>query len=375
MQYPGGNRSIYLATCFFVISNILDHNGHLSVKYISFFTLFFSLTFVRHRLSENERTLILMLIFFSILSVFNTIINGGELSVAISNSYFLITCIFYVFLVKQIDKTKILHFIMTSLFYCSLMILAGNIFSLVIPMEGVINFLKIFAMTYDSHDGIRENTLNLMPRIYFHFTLFLPSALAYHLFNRKYVRSILLLVAVILSVSRGAIIASLFVVLCNIFSFYGIRDFLKKITAICLFAYALNFIIYSFVPGIFDHFEELGNLSNRSVEVRNDQIISVLNLMMGNIFYFFFGMGSGTPYYSSIHQEYLYNIEIAPLEIFRRHGFIFLLVSFTFIFTLVFKNLKINKVNSIILSSLLIATFTNPILTSPLFILIYFLFV
>ncbi len=373
MHERGENSVVYLATCFFIISNILDHSGELLIKYISFFISIWSLTKVSHKISLVERIFIVVLIFFFLLAIFITLINRGDLLISISNSYFLLTSIFYIFLVKQVDKVKILQFVMNILFFCSLMIISGNIFSVLYPIESVINFLKIFAMSYDEYEGIRENTINLMPRIYFHFTLFLPAALAFFLLNKKYLKSLFLIIAVILSVSRGAIISSLFVIFISIVSFDGLKNIIIKIIAYSFITFSMIFTIDTFVPGLFDHISELNNLSNRTIEVRNHQINTVLDLMFDDIFNFLFGMGSGTPYYSTIHQQYIYNIEIAPLEIFRRHGLIFLIFSFGFIFTKIFENIKSNKVNAVILVSLLFATITNPILTSPLFILIFFL--
>ena len=93
-----------------------------------------------------------------------------------------------------------------------------------------------------------------------------------------------------------------------------------------------------------------------------------MDLFLDNIFIFFFGMGSGTPIYLNFIGEYVYAIEIAPLDIIRKYGFIF----FAFIFILMFRIIKnSSKINAYVLLSLVLATFTNPILTAPIFILIF----
>tara|TARA_B100000035_G_scaffold309238_1_gene315134 strand:- start:939 stop:1361 length:423 start_codon:yes stop_codon:yes gene_type:complete len=128
------------------------------------------------------------------------------------------------------------------------------------------------------------------------------------------------------------------------------------------------YVINIFVPNIFIHFLNLQNISEFTVSTRLDQIKIIIDLFRDNIFIFFFGMGSGTPIFLDFIAESVYAIEIAPLDIIRKYGFIF----FTFIFVLMFRIIKNSSIiNTYILLSLVFATFTNPILTAPIFILIF----
>ena len=363
---------IYLSTCFFVLINILDNKGELGVKYISFFILVTSLFFVRHKISKSDMLLLICLIGFYVLSTLTTLLNGGDIIKSLKYNFFFFTIFLCLLLTKHIDKVRILNFIMNTLFYCSIMIILGNFFSNIFPVNPIIKFLKIFAMNFDDYDGVRQNSV-ILPKIYFHFTLFLPSAFAYFLYEKNYLKTILLSIAIILSISRGAIITTALILFIYLFQFKSLKGLIQKLILFFIIFQILSVIINLFVPSILLHFFELNNNSNFTVSTRLSQINLVFAAFSDNIYYFFFGMGSGTPIYSPFLNSFMYNIEIAPLEILRKYGIFFFMLTFGFIFKIIAQNQKSNQRDTMILISLLLATFSNPILTSPLFILIYFL--
>jgi hypothetical protein len=369
------SKIINLATYFFVICNVLDYSGKIGVKYISFFILFLSLFTVIKKIKVNRSEIIFIstLLFFFVMSVLITLINDGDVLKAISYNFFIPTIILYLFLVKNIDKNKVLDFIMNFLFYCSLMIIMGNVFSNLYPVNSIINFLKFFAMNYDSYEGLRSSSMNIMPKIYFHFTLFLPSVLIYFLFSEKYLKSIFLITAIFLSLSRGAISISLFFVVLYFLKIQNFKQLIKKASILLILISLIIILIELFIPNIILHFFNIENTSEFSVSTRINQIIDVSNVFQDNFLSFIFGMGSGTPIYSKFLGQNIYNIEIAPLELLRKYGVIFVILIFGILFRIIIQNFNNNRRISFLLSSLLFATFTNPIITAPIFILIFFL--
>ena len=363
---------IYLSTCFFVIINILDNKGELGLKYISFFILVISLFFVQHKISKSDNLLLICLIGFYALSIITTTLNGGDFIMSLKYNFFFLTIFLCLLLTKHIDKIRMLNFVMSTLFYCSLMIILGNFFSVIFPIDPIIKFVKIFAMNFDDYDGVRQNNI-ILSKIYFHFTLFLPSAFAFFLYEKNYLKTILLSIAIILSISRGAIIATALISVIYILNYKSLKGLVIKLILFFITSLILIQIIDLLIPNIFFHFLELNNSSNFTVSTRMNQFNLVFDVLLDNIDYLLFGMGSGTPIYSPFLNEFMYNLEIAPLEILRKYGVLFFILLFGSLIKIILQNLKSNKRNSIILLSLLLATFSNPILTSPLFILIYFL--
>ena len=363
---------IYLSTCFFVIINILDNKGELGLKYISFFILVISLFFVQHKISKSDNLLLICLIGFYALSIITTTLNGGDFIMSFKYNFFFLTIFLCLLLTKHIDKIRMLNFVMSTLFYCSLMIILGNFFSVIFPIDPIIKFVKIFAMNFDDYDGVRQNNI-ILSKIYFHFTLFLPSAFAFFLYEKNYLKTILLSIAIILSISRGAIIATALISVIYILNYKSLKGLVIKLILFFITSLILIQIIDLLIPNIFFHFLELNNSSNFTVSTRMNQFNLVFDVLLDNIDYLLFGMGSGTPIYSPFLNEFMYNLEIAPLEILRKYGVLFFILLFGSLIKIILQNLKSNKRNSIILLSLLLATFSNPILTSPLFILIYFL--
>ena len=363
---------IYLSTCFFVIINILDNKGELGLKYISFFILVISLFFVQHKISKSDNLLLICLIGFYALSIITTTLNGGDFIMSFKYNFFFLTIFLCLLLTKHIDKIRMLNFVMSTLFYCSLMIILGNFFSVIFPIDPIIKFVKIFAMNFDDYDGVRQNNI-ILSKIYFHFTLFLPSSFAFFLYEKNYLKTILLSIAIILSVSRGAIILTALISVIYILNYKSLKGLVIKLILFFITYLILIQIIDLLIPNIFFHFLELNNSSNFTVYTRINQFNLVFDVLLDNIDYLLFGMGSGTPIYSPFLNEFVYNLEIAPLEILRKYGVLFFILLFGSLIKIILQNLKSNKRNSIILLSLLLATFSNPILTSPLFILIYFL--
>ena len=170
---------IYLSTCFFVIINILDNKGELGLKYISFFILVISLSFAKHKISKSDNLLLICLIGFYALSIITTILNGGDFIMSLKYNFFFLTIILCLLLGMGLLMVGNGIFFKSALLY---LIILGNFFSNIYLVEPIVNFLKLFAMNFDDYDGIREGS-RIMPKIYFHFTLFLPSAFAYFLYE------------------------------------------------------------------------------------------------------------------------------------------------------------------------------------------------
>ena len=137
------------------------------------------------------------------------------------------------------------------------MIILGNFFSNIYLVEPIVNFLKLFAMNFDEYDGIREGS-KLMPKIYFHFTLFLPSALTYFLYEKNYLKTILLSIAIILSISRGAIITSAIILFIYLFSFESLKGLIQKSIFLYIASIILIETINLFVPDVRVGKEETG---------------------------------------------------------------------------------------------------------------------
>ena len=363
-------KILELSTCFFIISNILDYSGFIGLKYVSFIVLISSvlLNFQQIKLSRNQILFFGFLMFFFCLSLITTIINDGSIQFALQYNLAIITLIICSFLVDYVDSNKMLNFLMNVLLYSSTLIIFGNVFSNIYPVKSITNILVLFSSNYDTYEGIRSSSMIIVPKIYFQFTLFLPAAYIYFLFKKNYVKSLIILISIVLSLSRGAISIALIFSLLFFLRNKNFKDLIKNIFLIILFACMILYVINIFVPNIFIHFFNLQNISEFTVSTRLDQINTIIDLFRDNIYIFLFGMGSGTPIFLDFIAEYVYAIEIAPLDIMRKYGFIF----FAFIFILMFRIIKnSSKIDSYVLLSLVLATFTNPILTAPIFILMF----
>jgi len=364
---------INLIVYFFVISNILDMRGGIGFKFVSFLFLCGTLFLKFPKINSSKLLFFIILIFFYALSLIITQINGGNLSISYSYNLFFLTIIVLLLVSELVDKNVILYFIMNALFWCSLMIFFGYFFSFIYPNESILDILKIFAADFDEREEIRSSAMIIVPKIYFNFTLFLPSVFIYFLFRNNYLKSLLVSIAILLSLSRAAIVVTLLLLIVYVFKSQSLKKLLTNIFLLFAFSLVLAFIIDLFVPSIFIHILNLGDSSQGTVATRIDQINMISDVFSDNIINFLFGMGPGTPIYSNFHGMNIYNIEIAPLEFIRKYGVIFFAIIFSLMFKIILKNFKIDKSKSYLLIALFLCTFSNPILTSPLFIFIFIL--
>ena len=142
--------------------------------------------------------------------------------------------------------------------------------------------MKIFATNFDDYDGVRQNNI-IMAKIYFHFTLFLPSAFAYFLYKKNYLKTILLSIAIMLSVSRGAIMITALISVIYILNYESVKGLVKKLVLLFITSLVLIQIIDLLIPKIFFHLLELNNSSNFTVSTRISQIDLVLDAFSDNI--------------------------------------------------------------------------------------------
>ena len=244
---------INLIVYFFVISNILDMRGGIGFKFVSFLFLCGTLFLKFPKINSSKLLFFIILIFFYALSLIITQINGGNLSISYSYNLFFLTIIVLLLVSELVDKNVILYFIMNALFWCSLMIFFGYFFSFIYPNESILDILKIFAADFDEREEIRSSAMIIVPKIYFNFTLFLPSVFIYFLFRNNYLKSLLVSIAILLSLSRAAIVVTLLLLIVYVFKSQSLKKLLTNIFLLFAFSLVLAFIIDLFVPSIFIH--------------------------------------------------------------------------------------------------------------------------
>ena len=361
-----------ISTIVFIFSNIIDYTGSIGLKYFSFVLIIFSmiLFYEKIKIRNNLFYLFLLLIFFFSFSIIITEINGGNILTAFSyNSFFITTIIILVF-VDLIDK-KIFSYHNEFFILFLFIILIGNFFSNIYPVDSISNLIQYFASDFDKYEGIRSSSMIIVPKVYFQFTLYLPAAYIYFLYNGKNIKSILILISVFLSLSRSAIIVCLVFSLINFFRFGGLYITIKRIIYLTVFIIIIINIIETFIPNTIIHLTNLLDNRTFSTGVRIGQISDLNRIFMNNPFYIFFGMGSGTPIFSNFLLENVYNLEIGPLDLFRKYGIFFIATLFYLLFRLFYINFSTRKEISYALLTLIILNFTNPILTAPIYIFIF----
>ena len=350
-----------------MISNFLDNHGDFHLKQISVILMSLLLLSGNHVLNRGELRIVFYAVILFFLNIPVTGLFNGDIYVSLRYNLFLFVIVCYVYSVKKINLKETVNNYMNILYFLGFFIILGNVFSLVYPIPKIISFLRSFAMNYDEYEGIRTSGF-LGPKIYFHFTLFLPSAFAYHVFSRRYFQALILLSAIVLSFSRGAIFTAFLILLIWLLVSRKIT-LLSKLFILAFLLGLVYLVIEDLTPRLFEHiFNSVGELGEGT---RRHQIVDIYRAVLQQPVSLILGFGSGTPLFSTFLNEYVWNIEIAHLELVRKYGVFFGSILVLYPLNVVIKFWKKDWVLFCSLLSLYIATLSNPIFTSPMFIFLF----
>jgi hypothetical protein len=372
-------------------SNVFDPGGSLGLKYIAFFAAVFLSLWRLKFCSLPLRDLILGMILFVVWPSWSLLygaLRGANLSIGLAQvTPFLFAWILAVILPPLDQKAPL------RAFYGCFLVLAcfiGASFGFVSLFPGssisagIVEFLTRFHGR-EGYFGMRSFEDRELPNFYLASSLFLVPAFVYYLFRGKKLHALLIFLAIGLTFSKaGLLIALLFgAVHTLLFTFRAEEETHPALngtrwnrTSSFLLSVVLigaTCVFLLLIPSFFDQLKNSSAGESETALIRIGHFHSVLGLFVDHPSYLVVGQGVGIPFYSQGESDYVQNIEIDHLNTIRKFGlpwfFGFTAIVFYSARRLIQSEDGEMRACGYALVSIYIAAGTNPVLTSPLFII------
>ena len=335
---------------------------------------------------QREEVWVLFTLFLLIplWSVVNGLLHGGNLAVARPQVTPFVFGILFFVLLSQGGSQYALH-----VFYTSITILAGGssaaiLYGVLFPDTPLIEaFTRALETENEIHGkfGVRPLAGRKFYAIYFKATLFYVAGFIYALYRNDLWRTLLFFLALVLSISKAGI------ALCVVFFlWYVVTASSGKQRGVVLFGVILTgiltyqFVDLEFITGYLDYMVLTFKGEATTTKVRIGHWQSLVDLMQEHPLYLIYGQGTGTQFASlgeaARHGfvQSVYNIELDHADSIRQFGLLWFLAFSALVgyvvTTLIRSAASTRKGLGYALAGLFIAAGTNPVLITPLFMIV-----
>jgi len=393
---PDAKRSGVLVSAvlvFLFTANIYDPGGVLRVKYVAVLLVSLSCVWaVRYvDLSAGEMAVgLLLFVVWPAWALLYGAVQKGDMTVAVTQVTPFLFALPLALLLPALDRRTPLRLFYACLFSLAIFVVVS--FGLVFLMPDSAVGSKVFEVLsslqeQEGYFGPERMGDVTVPVLYFRSTLFLVPACVYFLFLGRVWRAGITFLALGLAWSKsGMFIALVFGLVFLVLKLTSRADSsggltssairptrFKTILPVVLLSGIVLLIVSSF-PGFFDIILDTAAGQSDTALVRIGHYHSIMDLFARNPDYLLIGQGAGTSFYSSGASDYVRIIELAHLDGIRRFGLPWFLGFSTLVFYSSWRLIKTKEMEArgfgFALVSMYIAGGTNPVLFTPLFIIL-----
>jgi hypothetical protein len=380
-----GARDIGLVTAFVVgfmmFANVVDMGGGWMIKYLSTVIAAGFVLLNAGRLHFERTSLLVIALVFGVgptWALMNGVLSGGKLSVATTLvTPFFVGIIYYLLLARGGSRLALRVFFRTvlGLAVVTIAIIVGLLlFPDFPPLAATFGYLE----TLDEIQG-KFGRRALGPiawySIYFKATLFYVPAFVYYLYRERFAYSAILFVALTLSVSKSGIL------LCGLFTGWFILtngSLRLQVGALgmvgVLVVIALYVVDIEVTMAYAEYFVETVMGEAETSQIRIGQLASFVDLMGEHPTHLIWGQGAGTGFYNAGRGGFSHKIELAHIDAIRQLGlpwFIAFASCVAYVaFRLIRSEARIDNGLGYAMVSLFAAAGTNPLLITPLFMML-----
>lgn len=383
--------AVVLAVLF--LANVYDPTGAFRIKYVAFcLAALFSIWKLEHwNLSTREIAAgLLLFLVWPVWSLLYGAARRGDVRIGINEvTPFLFTLPLVTVLPCVDEKRGLRLFYACMLSLAAVVVVSFGLFVL-FPDSGL--SARLFDLLTGLHEregyfGAKSFGDTQIPGIYFGSTLFLVPTSVYYLFAGKLVRAVAAFLALAFAFSKAGIaIVIVFGLIYSVRTLLGPRfpqpgvraparsSFYLRATLPLLLLAGLTSSVLLALPSFSEEMADTLASQSGSAQVRIGHFDSVVKLFTDNPHYLFVGQGVGLPFYTSGESEFVQNIEIDHLNAIRKFGlpwFIgFTVIVFCSSWRLIKSKGQEECAAGFALMSMYFAAGTNPVLLSPLFIML-----
>ena len=390
-QRTAGAFKIVLILLF--VANVYDPGGAFGLKYLcSMVAAVFSLWGLRYfELSTVEIAVgSLLFIVWPIWSLLYGVAQSGDVGVGLSQVTPFAFALLVALLLAGFSKQLPLQLFFGTIFSLAIFVVVSFVLIFLFPQNpaSVRLFDTLVSLQErEGYFGSRPLGDTDVPIIYFGSTLFLIPAFVYYLFSRRSVRAGVVFIAIVLTWSKaGLVIALASAVLYLVwevssrFSFSSARQGLQpvfgRVRTFGSVAF-LGLVVWTVFVSFPAFSEQLQNTiagESETARIRKGHIQSLGDLFSRNPHYLLVGQGVGVPFFTVGESESVQNIEVDHLNAIRKFGIPWFLGFSGVVFFTAGRLIKTKgpagPASGFALVSMYIAAGTNPVLMSPLFIML-----
>lgn len=388
-------RVLMIALCTLFVANIYDPGGALGLKYpavsIAAICSLWTLRFIDLSLRETIGILTLFVV-WPCWSLFFGAVRKADMSAGVTLVTPFLFALILSSLLSALNRRLCLRLFYVCMSSLAVFILVSFALMFFLPSNPVsialYDFLTSMQDTNNGFFGIAAWEDVEAPGIYFGSTLFLVPTFVYFLFAGKPLRAGIVLLALALTWSKSGVLISMgFAVIYSISSIFsgsgssalhkvktpGRGGYLRASFALLLLAGVSALVFLSFPGFAGDIQDAISGQADTSV-VRLQHIDSVLQLWNENPHYLLIGQGSGMPFYTTAQSDYVQSFEVTYLDAIRKFGLPWFL-GFSGLALLVPRKLIASqdtekRAFGYAMISMFLAAGTNPVLITPLFIML-----
>ncbi len=375
---------------FLFLGNIYDAGGTLGVKYVSAFVAIVAIVATLRRFDLSAEAMFVgagLFVVWPTWSFVYGLINGADPGLAFSQvSSFLFAGIL-AGLISAMDNRLPLRMLYWCMFSLAVVILVLFAIILAAPQSGPSGMIMDFLARFHEKEGYFGSNEDKGLIIYFRAALFLVPTCVYFLFTGRTWRALLVLLAVALSHSKAGVVISL--VFVAGFLFFAFRSTRVKATTLdppagvftmtrkillVLGLGLVSIIFLSLVPKFGKEVWDAMTVQSETALLRKGHIESIVELFSWRPDYLLTGQGAGTHFFSSGAQGVVSNIEVDHLNTIRKFGLPWFIVFTAVVIRVVLKLIRSDRTDmrasGFALASSFLASGTNPVLITPLFIML-----
>jgi len=375
------------------VANIYDPGGVLRVKYVAVLLVSLVCVWTVRYLVLTPGEIAAGLLLFVVWPVWALLygaVQKGDMTVAVTQVTPFLFALPLALLLPALDRRTPLR-----LFYACLLSLAIFVavsFGLVFLMPDSAVGSKVFEVLsslqeQEGYFGPERMGDITVPVLYFRSTLFLVPACVYFLSVGRIWRAGITFLALGLAWSKsGMLIVLVFGLVFLVFKLTSpadapsrltrsaIRPTMFKIILPIVLLSGIVLLILSSFPGFLDIILDTAAGESNTALVRIGHYHSIMDLFARNPDYLLIGQGAGTSFYSSGESDYVRIIELAHLDAIRKFGLPWFIGFSTLVFYSSWRLIKTKETEArgfgFALVSMYIAGGTNPVLFTPLFIIL-----
>lgn len=363
------NKSIYLLVLIFLL---IDIGGAFGFKYFGMSILHvWAIIFLIFKKFPKRILLDLYLFTFFILTSLYSALKGVPPSAIYSQVSFIF---FFPFLILGLNlKRNILISYFIQIVFIGSLIIIGT-FLLILLLPNAYKFFNNFANIYRlGYLGFKPGYEDI-PNVYYRWSMWLIPTLLYLIGGRIFY-FIIVGIAVCLTLSTGIIVFCIIGSILILLISYNDKMLQYKyvlclglLFTVIILIMDQNHTFHMLAQNVFSKL----SLQSISTSIKIGHIIGIWEAMKTSPLNLLLGMGAGSEFYSPGYDAFTINVEISHFNFFRQYGIfgtsIFLLYIFYIIFNL-YKTDFFGKKWAVGLLMLFFAAGTNPLLTSPIFII------